>query len=61
MGENIRVRPAEKVELGAGRQEAEALMGNPKPVLSLQETVELVLQGMEMQHIGRCVIELSRR
>src|SRR5690554_1215121 len=45
MGEDVRLRPAEKIELRAGGKEVEALMRNPEAVLPREVMVQLLLQG----------------
>jgi hypothetical protein len=35
-------------------------MGNAEPILALQPLVQLFLQGMQVQNVRRCIIELGR-
>src|SRR4051812_41657560 len=59
MGKDVRFRPAEQVELCPARQKVEALMGDAEPVLALEVAVELLLERVQMQHVGGRIIELS--
>ena len=55
MGEDVFGRPAGEIEANAIGQEAEAGGGKVPAALAGEQRVELVLEGMKMQHI-RCRI-----
>src|SRR4051812_27123902 len=59
MGKNVRVAPSEQVELGPDGQKFEARPGKVRPALPGEHAVELLPQGVEVQHVGRGVVHLS--
>src|SRR6188768_107837 len=58
MGENILFRPADQVEASTGRQEAEARVGDLRPVLPGQSACQNFAQPVQVKHVGGGVVEL---
>src|SRR5258706_7939823 len=59
MGKYVLGRPAGQVEPGPVRQEPEAGRGKLAPALPGQHDVELVLQAVEVEHVGRRIGKLG--
>src|SRR3954447_18521298 len=59
MGKYVLGSPASQVEPGPIWQEPEAGRGKLAPTLPGQHDVELVLQGVEVEHVGRRIGELG--
>ncbi|MNU01217.1 hypothetical protein D3C72_2445520 [compost metagenome] len=58
MGEDIRFVPAQKIELGTGRQKRETGIGMIEATITHEAVGQLVAQRMQMQHIGCGIFEL---
>src|SRR6202044_956280 len=58
MGENVGLRPARQVELGAGGQELEARPCELGAALARQHGVQNLFQLVEMGHVTRRIGEL---
>src|SRR3546814_8711581 len=56
---DIGLRPAGEIEIGTGRQEFEACLGERGAFLAYQPLVELFLKAVQIAHIG-CGIILLR-
>src|SRR3712207_6233387 len=61
MRKDVRVRPAQQVELGTGGQEAEAALRDGVAVLPPEPGVQSRLHGMEVENVGCPVVELRLR
>src|SRR5665213_3835734 len=57
--ENVLFAPPQKVELDAGGQEAEAGFGQLDPALAPEHAVEMALQIVQIEYVGRRVFELG--
>ena len=58
MCENILLTPAREVERSTGRQEVEAGLRHFQPALADQHGFEACLDDMQVEHVGRGVLQL---
>lgn len=61
MREDVRLFPAEQIELGTRGEKREAGLGEFHPAIAQEPRRQLVAQRMQVEHVGGGIFELRRR